>query len=1149
MNSLLVAFGGWQSIVDAPLWGVLLLKISTILSVAWLAHLSLLRANPRWRVFLWRATALGLVGLPVVVWLLPVVEIRIHRPPAGEEAIGVSASAPRFPAPVRRAEVDRGDFRAPTAKEASVEDKGEVAQAENVPLPNALTLALSQRERGLLAWAAFSEKTLLLTVWLTGIAILASRLFVGHCRIRRMIRRAGPLPDGVWVLFARVAAAIGCRGRVELLQSADVSSPFLSGLRRPVLLLPARMCDVSYSRDLPAILAHELTHVRSHDLLWNFGLQLISIVLWFHPLAWRVRRTHLAACELVCDAASASFVGDVADYCRTLARVAVEVCAALPAAGIAMARTSAVGRRLRALKTRGFHLPLRRRSTIGFAVAALTAVAILGTLRLAPAAPRAEESIAAADPAPGSGPHDPKPVKADPGTTLDSILKRLADEEKRYDMLEVTATVSYRHLNLREPLVNNSAEGDKFVTCMSSKTGDRSVFAGDRLYHEEKRENKMADGTTSSTLLRQAYDAQWTRQDRQFTSSNPELKVDRWTTIGLDQKDELRLLRPHTILFHDDRINGQLLSAFLHSGWFDERNRYAMTVEYVGDERIDGLHCHKLKCALPSRGKVNGFFFVWLARDRNLLAVRHEWHKPAFSLIRPTGVSYVEQFREIRPGVWFPFLATHLAYRKHGVGSDDPRLLQWRRDTIVEKVTPAHQVDSKLFSVIEVPKDTLVNVLDRDGRRIGEFRQSQSGNIEIAADRLLAMRQEARTSEEDKYDPKDATASDRKARIDAALRVLRSDPPPSQKDRIEAALEILRNYRAFQTNTAKWATAIRELIMIGKPAVPKLIEELDRTDHLADRGQLLRALGFVLRGIGDPRAVPALIRSLPFTLQPSYSDLGCSVADQELQGFMEAHDRDRNDHANHFSFGRPINEVLSALQKLCGIEAVVPREQYVQEFKDIHHIFLSGKSESDRPRQELFLRFAETWADWWAQNWRFYVKDESEAQVEQTRNALKQFTKPETVAMQLQVVDVAGKPIPGASVEAQRSEGGARLVAPSLAFYAPVRVIGATGMPLDGPERTLHVERLDFAHRSGDRLWVVDIADKNRIPGARIKIVGRSDKSTLTAERLWLEAGGPIQVEGLTGLNTTPAVESAHGDGKRPAEPAGKGRQGRREGD
>ena len=74
-------------------------------------------------------------------------------------------------------------------------------------------------------------------------------------------------------------------------QPTRVQSPLLCGLHRPVLLLPPRMCEDSYRSDLPAIFAHELTHVRFHDLLWNAGLHLVSIVLWFHPLAWRRRES------------------------------------------------------------------------------------------------------------------------------------------------------------------------------------------------------------------------------------------------------------------------------------------------------------------------------------------------------------------------------------------------------------------------------------------------------------------------------------------------------------------------------------------------------------------------------------------------------------------------------------------------------------------------------------------------------------------------------------------------------------------------------------------------------------------------------------------------------------------------------------------
>ena len=61
-----------------------------------------------------------------------------------------------------------------------------------------------------------------------------------------------------------------------------------------------------------------------------------------------------------------------------------------------------------------------------------------------------------------------------------------------------------------------------------------------------------------------------------------------------------------------------------------------------------------------------------------------------------------------------------------------------------------------------------------------------------------------------------------------------------------------------------YARQIRQLAEIGKPAVPALTAALDKTS----RDTEMRLLAFTLRAIGDPRAVPALIRAIPKTLLP-----------------------------------------------------------------------------------------------------------------------------------------------------------------------------------------------------------------------------------------------------------------------------------------
>ncbi len=119
-----------------------------------------------------------------------------------------------------------------------------------------------------------------------------------------------------------------------------------------------RECEEAGPDDLRAILAHELAHARNYDPAWNLVAHMASILLWFHPLAWRIRAVHAAACDAVCDAVAADLLGDVRSYSRTLARLAVRAVRREAAHGLAMARTSDVRRRLDALNRKVFRTPL-----------------------------------------------------------------------------------------------------------------------------------------------------------------------------------------------------------------------------------------------------------------------------------------------------------------------------------------------------------------------------------------------------------------------------------------------------------------------------------------------------------------------------------------------------------------------------------------------------------------------------------------------------------------------------------------------------------------------------------------------------------------------------------------------------------------------
>lgn len=197
---------------------------------------------------------------------------------------------------------------------------------------------------------------------------------------------------------------------------------------------------------------------------------------------------------------------------------------------------------------------------------------------------------------------------------------------------------------------------------------------------------------------------------------------------------------------------------------------------------------------------------------------------------------------------------------------------------------------------------------------------------------------------------------------------------PLSTQQQEAALQILRTGDVARQEVANFS-AIRDLIQTGKPAVPNLCDELDRTE--AD--STFRALAIALREIGDPRAVPALIRAIPRTLMSSSGDGSLRIKDDtELQRFMEKH---ANGRGGTFEYRRPFLETMSALQKLTG---------HSDDWNDLRFVFLEGSPEQQRLQRQLFVTLAQGWSKWWTERWHDFLPTEEEAQLDRIQKVLAQ---------------------------------------------------------------------------------------------------------------------------------------------------------------
>ena len=77
--------------------------------------------------------------------------------------------------------------------------------------------------------------------------------------------------------------------------------PGIFGILRPVLLLPEGITERLTARQLEAILAHELCHLRRRDNLTAAIHMLVETVFWFNPLLWWIRARLLDERERACD--------------------------------------------------------------------------------------------------------------------------------------------------------------------------------------------------------------------------------------------------------------------------------------------------------------------------------------------------------------------------------------------------------------------------------------------------------------------------------------------------------------------------------------------------------------------------------------------------------------------------------------------------------------------------------------------------------------------------------------------------------------------------------------------------------------------------------------------------------------------------------
>ncbi len=163
--------------------------------------------------------------------------------------------------------------------------------------------------------AAQDRESSALCAWLSAIWVLgALACIVLRWRQRRQLSlqlvELDPSEYASWHAALRVAAASMRLRHIPRLGTLDnLSTPAVSGLLRPILLLPRASLERTPTHHDRNALLHELAHVRRRDLWLDEACELLRALFWFHPLVWLAVARVRALSEVACDATVARALG------------------------------------------------------------------------------------------------------------------------------------------------------------------------------------------------------------------------------------------------------------------------------------------------------------------------------------------------------------------------------------------------------------------------------------------------------------------------------------------------------------------------------------------------------------------------------------------------------------------------------------------------------------------------------------------------------------------------------------------------------------------------------------------------------------------------------------------------------------------------
>ena len=858
---------------------------------------------------------------------------------------------------------------------------------------------------------------ILTTVWLAGCLLFGLKLLATAFVLHRRLSACRPVTDEAVLSLLEIASLrIGLEQTPQLLVTPESISPCIVGTWNPRIVLPESMATQSSAPALRHVLAHELAHLVRGDLWTNWLLLAARVLHWFNPVAWWTTREMQAEREAACDELALATLGQVdrSAYATTIVDLAANLVPSTFTPGMIGLFSST--RRLKARVKRLVQSPSVNPLRSPIAAGLLLVIGCMGLTdamptvtadqpqsKAATAAPLAKPAPAKTGPMKQTGPaKEPVPAKEDgpEGKTV-TLRGRCIDRVDKSPFVGIPVRL-FKAAGRTAPIVEfakvvTDDDGlfefpdtlppsrldsvDRVIYLLFAEVENRPIGVGgswtmgerDPLHKEIRilRDMTNLSGTITDARgqpVAGATVAQWDIDGRpvpgilsaksdvegrfeitripdfkkafgrstetSFTISHPDYPITdlRVSELPVDVKialaDGCRVTGTVT-----DKVTGKpAAGALVLAEGIDAHSETPVSTDAAGHFRM-----------MLAEGR---YSFLVQARERVCLAVTDrecldgkQLELPPLALIAGGFISGQVVNTKTGQPIAVSDRGEPIMIGLYGPSQPKGKVISPARLATVD--------DTGRFTMRAAPGENYPYFVNIQGDRMAWDTEKQPPVVvkegETTAYNMLIT---------PKVPPQE--------KLQAARKLVES----LSKKPAERTAQIIVEFRKLDhtvDETELWCTLMRELVAVGRDAVPQLCEELDRTTE----NRMLRRLAFALRAIGDPRAVPALIRAIPKTLLPSSSDYGLIVEDQELTAFMQRHDLSHGK-GTYFDLGRPEREICSALYTLTK-----------QIMNDVE-LFGLGRSEDPRRQvlqRRIFVRHAQAWQAWWEAHWRELTDD------------------------------------------------------------------------------------------------------------------------------------------------------------------------------